>query len=44
MMLACSRKKNKKIQDGGFGHGDLVFCLNLLVAMHKFVTERVVLV
>ena len=34
--------KNKSY--GEFGHVDLVFCFNMLVAMHKFVTERVMLV
>jgi hypothetical protein len=42
---ACLFKgKKQKKSDGEFGHGDLEFCLNLLVAMHKFETERVMLV
>lgn len=36
-------KINKK-SDGEFGHVDIVFFFNILVAMHKFVTERVMLV
>ncbi len=40
-MLACSSKERS---DGKFGHVDLVFCPNLSVAMHKFITEKVLLV
>jgi len=36
-MLACSSKKGSS---GKFGHVALVFCLNLLVATHKFITKK----
>jgi len=41
-MLAC--REEPKGSGGGFGHVDLLSCPNSMVAMHKFITERVLFV
>ena len=42
--ISCALLVQTKKSDRIFSHADLIFCLNLLVAMHKFIMEKVLLV